>query len=175
MLCADTDVWNVAAFLPMARKLDRWTLRRDARLEAEIIKRCGDWWEDHVVQRKAPPTDGSASCTAGLVALFPTATDRVIAAEPEDDEMIAELVAANDQIKALTAQKKTLINALTAKIGDDKGIAGASGALMWSTTKAARRLDAKRLKAEDLEMWEKYAKTGKPGRMARIVAPKEDK
>lgn len=73
---------------------------------------------------------------------------------------IDELQAARDQIRAR----------IEAVLGDNEtGLIDGRPAVTWSWGKPPVRLDSKRLKREQPEIWQAYAVTGQPSRSFRLV------
>ena len=66
MICTDTEVWNVGAYLPNNWKRDRWLVTRDAELEKRVVDMAGEWWEKHVIGNVMPDIDASSECMKAL-------------------------------------------------------------------------------------------------------------
>lgn len=175
MICTDTDVWNVGAYLPNNWKRDRWLVTRDAELEQRVVGMVGEWWEKHVVGNVMPEIDASGECMKALYMNYPEHDGQLIDATEEHDGLLFELVNVNRAIADNTKRKKELNNLLASMTEDSRGIQSAYGKWVWDVRKGSARIDTKRLKAEQPEVYEQFKTTGEPSRTARFYPTKDTK
>ena len=175
MICTDTDVWHVGAFLPFAAKRERWMVERDPQLEKVVIEACREWWNKHIIDNVLPDIDGSAGCLQALRSAYPLPSKAYKQAEDDEIEWIKALKEQNEQIKAATVEKKRLTNLLASATADFRGIESEAGRFNWDYKKGATRFDSKAFKAEHVDLYERFLTTGEPTRSARLYPKKEDK
>jgi len=176
MMCTDTQVWHVGAFLPMNRRRGNWLIERNAELEAAVLERTHEWWERHVIKGEQPEVDGSKSCTDALFKIYPEVkVHKVLTANEAQDALLGELVDLNLLLKASGARKREIINTLISDVGEHQGIQGTGGGVRWDQRKAVTRLDSKKLKEAHPALWDEFSTTGEPSRAARVIIPKEKK
>ena len=66
VLGAPLEAW--LGVLVFGHDLRSYPVPRDARLLSYAVDVCGRWWNDHMVERKPLPVDGSAQCWAQVAA-----------------------------------------------------------------------------------------------------------
>lgn len=123
---------------------------RDAEDEAAVVAAVDEFW-DRVVRRDPPEVTGSDS---PVLAEVHSESDGEILLEPDCPELDAWIAAK----ESADAAKERLANAaalLKNRIGDSKGIESRRGTVTW-TRSTAKRLDSKRLKADEPELYERY-------------------
>ncbi len=96
-------------------------------------------------------------------------------AREEHHGLVFELVNVNRAIADNTKRKKELNNLLASMTEDSRGIQSAYGKWVWDVRKGSARIDTKRLKAEQPEVYEQFKTTGEPSRTARFYPTKDTK
>jgi putative phage-type endonuclease len=136
----------------------RWKeIPRDDELIGYLIKIEADFWR--LVETRTPPEmDGSEACSELLNRLYPQAEPgKQIELPSEAAELIAQYEEAREQ-EAYWAERKTEAeNKLKALLGEaEMGWVG--GRRVYWQTRVSTRLDTKALKAEQPEIYERYAR-----------------
>lgn len=175
MICTDTDVWHVGAYLPNNWKRERWLVTRDAELEKRVVGMCGEWWQKHVVGNVMPDLDASGECMKALYMNYPESNGELLTADEAQDGLIAELASINKDITKHITRKKEINNMLAGMTAEHRGIQSTHGKWVWDVRKGSARLDSKRLKAEQPEVYEQFKTTGEPSRTARFYPTKDTK
>lgn len=125
-------------------------IMRDPEDEAAVIGAVDGFW-DRVLRRDPPPVVGSDS---PVLAEVHAEHGSDLKLEPSCPELDAWLSAK----EAADAASERLSNAaalLKGRIGDSKGIETSRGTVTW-TRSTAKRLDTKRLRSEEPELYEMY-------------------
>lgn len=123
---------------------------RDAEDEAAVVAAVDEFW-GRVERRDPPDVMGGDS---PILTEVHAKSDGEIKTSPDCPELDVWLAAK----ESADAAKERLANAaalLKGRIGDSKGIKTLSGTVTW-TRSTEKRLDSKRLKAEEPELYEKY-------------------
>jgi putative phage-type endonuclease len=174
MICTDTNVWHVGAYLPGSWKRAKWVVERDAAKEKEVIKKTRDWWTRHIVNGEVPDVDGSIECMKGLYNVYPEPKEAAKPANDDEQKLIEDLIKHNDILSNAQKEVKRIKNQLALAAGDNVGIYSDLGRFTWSRQKGITRLDSKRLKADRPDLYEQFSKTSEPSRVARFTKKKED-
>jgi len=103
---------------------------RDEAMIDDLLFLAADFWQ-HVQDGTPPAVDGSESTRRALARIHPANDGTMLAADPEVDAVVADLIAAKAEAKALESHVGSLENTLRALIGDADGIAGSWGRLTW--------------------------------------------
>lgn len=123
---------------------------RDAEDEAAVVAAVDEFW-GRVERRDPPDVMGGDS---PILTEVHAKSDGEIQPSPDCPELDVWLAAK----ESADAAKERLANAtalLKGRIGDSKGIKTRKGTVTW-TRSTEKRLDSKRLKAEEPELYEKY-------------------
>lgn len=110
-------------------------LHRDTALEAEILERAATWWHLHIEQGATPDLDGSDAAQRWLAQKFRDAGELVRDATVEEDDWLAQLRYTRAAREELEAREAAFIAQLKLAIGNDRGLKGPSGRVVWSPTK----------------------------------------
>ncbi len=124
--------WCVVVYITSSDDFWLYNIRRDRERESVLIKRCGTWWKDHVVDRKPPTLDGSNDCRQWVSEA--TASDSMIVrpATQEEAQMAGLYEESVLRSKQYSTFKDNYGNALRALIGKDRGVFGEG----WRLTKS---------------------------------------
>lgn len=124
---------------------------RDAEDEAAVVAAVDGFW-DRVVRRDPPDVIGGDS---PVLAEVHAESDGEIQLSPDCPELDVWL-AAKESADAANERLSNAAALLKGRIGDSKGIETRRGTVMW-TRSTAKRLDTKRLRAEEPELYKRYA------------------
>ena len=132
--------WDVAAFFGM-NDFRVFRLRRDMELEEAILSRLSEFWTRYVVGNEEPAIDGSEACAQYLVQKYPSNRLPLIGANEEAEQLLADLFAIRDQVKADDAIQTEYENKLKAIIGEAEGIQGICGKVLWRKNKDSEKTE----------------------------------
>lgn len=134
-------------------------IRYEDDIARELIAREAAWW-DHVVHRTAPPVDATVSTEDTLRARWDRHVDG--ATVELDDEQAAWWQVRVDlraRIRELEDEERAVSNALRAVLGDAAAATHQGRPLLTYRAHEVRELDEKRLRHEEPELFERYART----------------
>ena len=162
--CAVTGLDRVdfAVLFTLSEKFARYKVERDDVALARIVDHCRAWWERHIVGGEAPEITGDAS--EYLLQRHPTPGETIRTATDDEAALCRELAEVRAAIKPLEKRKKEIESRLKAAIGDDKGIRGDFGRVLWSPVKGRRRFDAKALRESHPDIHDRFTVEGSPSR-----------
>jgi putative phage-type endonuclease len=131
-----------------------YTIKRDDDLINEIIKREVTFWNDHVLAKVAPDPIN----TNDINNLWPNDNGNTDFASAEDENKIQTVRDIKEQLKELKKKETEISNSIKESIGDLSGFTDMSGRILatWKERRSMR-LDTKRLKVEQPEIYDHYA------------------
>ncbi len=115
-----------------------YPIARDLELEEMLLSQAGAWWQRHVVEGEAPPSDGSEAYAGYLRRRYPADMLPPIELTPELDDLVAKVKDAKARLKAVEAEESALTAQLKASIGEAAGILGAC---TWKANKGSLKTD----------------------------------
>lgn len=133
-------------------------VRRDRAYAASLMEVAADWWRRHVLADVAPDPDGSEHYTEYLRQKHPRAMGDVRAATSDEERLLFALRSAQARRKQAEEDEARIKQEVMRVIGDDRGIAGAAGRVVWTeiapvavaaTTRKAHRKLMPRWNEED--------------------------
>ncbi|PEI73848.1 YqaJ viral recombinase family nuclease [Bacillus toyonensis] len=136
-------------------------IERDEEIIQYLIDIEKDFWLNHVEKRIPPMFDGSESSSTLLKEMYP---DSVEDSEVDLGNEVELLIEARDQvdkeIKVLEEQKTEYENKIKAKLGSNEIGKTENYKVSWKT-QTSNRIDSKRLKEEQPELYKQYSKESK--------------
>ncbi|MGG1339694.1 lambda-exonuclease family protein [Bacillus toyonensis] len=136
-------------------------IERDEDIIQYLIDIEKDFWLNHVEKGIPPMFDGSESSSTLLKEMYP---DSVEDSEVELGNEVELLIEARDQvdkeIKVLEEQKTEYENKIKAKLGSNEIGKTENYKISWKT-QTSNRIDSKRLKEEQPELYKQYSKESK--------------
>lgn len=134
---------------------------RDQELIDIIQDRLIDFWENNVLKNVAPPIDGSKSTSKFLEERYSSFdSGRQIELGLKEDELIQTLEEHKETKKVIEENIAQIENQLKNKLGEEEAEIAITpkSVISWKPT-SSNRIDTKRLKAEQPEIYDKYCKT----------------
>ena len=129
--------WFYTASAPEIYVIDR----DDEFIEMAMDGLC-DWWDEHIVGKKAPPIDGSDACTRYYQRIDALRPDLLDGCNEEDLELKASYVMAKKMEKEAKDNLSKVKNLLRERIGPAGGVSfGDEGTIKWSTGSVRRFSD----------------------------------
>lgn len=150
--------WHIAVLVG-GNKFIHKKVERDEELISYLIQIEKDFWEHHVLKEIPPAFDGSDASVDLLKALYPESEPESEINLPKDAETLLEaLEVIKSDIKESESKKKEYENQIKALMGvNEKAYAG-TRKITWKSN-SVTRIDSKRLKAEQPELYKKYSNT----------------
>ncbi|WP_144511546.1 YqaJ viral recombinase family protein [Bacillus sp. FJAT-22090] len=150
--------WHIAVLIG-GNKFIHKRIERDEELISYLIQIEKDFWENHVLKEIPPTFDGSDSSADLLKALYPESEPETEINLPKDAETLIEaLEVIKADLKESDTKKKEYENQLKALMGaNEKAFAG-TRKITWKSSNVTR-IDSKRLKAEQPELYKQYSNT----------------
>ena len=168
MACTGMPRWDLAVYLTSFGEFRRYVLPRDETIVSALTERVGQWWERHVIGGERPPIqNASTAANSWLNETFSESNGEVRDASLEEEELATQLRDIREQIKKLSTVKKDLETTLKSAIGDNRGLQGSFGRILWSDSNGAARVDVKRLREEMPEIYQKFLMPRTPVRTFR--------
>ena len=168
MACTGMPRWDLAVYLTSFDEFRRYVLPRDETIVSALTERVGQWWERHVIGGERPPIqNASTAANSWLNETFSESNGEVRDASLEEEELATQLRDIREQIKKLSTVKKDLETTLKSAIGDNRGLQGSFGRILWSDSNGAARVDVKRLREEMPEIYQKFLMPRTPARTFR--------
>lgn len=143
--------------------LQKWVVERDEKIERNLIRAAEKWWAKHVVGDEAPPVGGLLS--SDTVGRMWTGIDPDDAVEGGDElaALLRDCKVAAENVHNADDAKAAADNRLRLFLGEcGYGLVHGDVAVTWKESHP-RRIDTKRLRAENPEYAELYTTT-KPSR-----------
>jgi putative phage-type endonuclease len=168
MACTGMPRWDLAVYLTSFDEFRRYVLPRDEAVVSALTERVGQWWERHVIGGERPPIqNASTAANSWLQETFSASNGEVRDASSDEAELAEQLRVLKDKIKELSTAKKDIETTLKAAIGENRGLQGDFGRILWSNSNGSTRVDVKRLKAEQPEIYAEFSLAGAPTRTFR--------
>lgn len=152
------DAWWIAVLIG-GNKFIHKKIDRDEDIINYLIQLERDFWENHVLAEVPPLFDGSDASADLLKALYPQAEpSSEIQLDASVEQMLDAIEQLGEDIKSFEIQKKEYENRIKALLGDnEKGITP-KRTVVWKNYESTR-IDSKRLKEEQPDLYQKYTNT----------------
>lgn len=150
--------WHIAVLIG-GNKFIHKKIERDNELIEYLIGIEKDFWFNHVLAEVPPAFDGSNASTDLLKAMYPEAEP---ASEIQLGKDVEQMLDAMDQltedIKSFEKQKKEYENQIKAMMAENEKGYTINRVVTWKNYET-NRIDSKRLKAEQPDLYKKYTNT----------------
>jgi len=130
---------------------------RDEKIIADLIKIESDFWHNHVLKQVPPEPDGSDASTEFVKALYPESNGKSLDLPSTAAEWIEKYEQAVEDEKAAQERKQEAQNHLQMLLGEYETGFFRDWKVVWKTI-TSNRVDSKKLKEEQPEIYEKYLK-----------------
>lgn len=157
MIVTGKRVWYIAAVI-LGQGFVYSRIEWDEEFAKQLIALESDFWNNHVLPGQMPDPDGSESCSAVLEEYFHgTRKDESVALPPDMEERLNRRQNISEEIKRLE-KEKTQIEQEVKVFMDGHGEANSEHyRVIWQEIDS-ERLDIKRLKQEQPEIYHKYVR-----------------
>lgn len=169
MIVTGKRVWYIAAVI-LGQGFVYSRIEWDEEFAKQLIALESDFWNNHVLPGQMPDPDGSESCSAVLEEYFRgIRKDEAVALSPDMEERLNRRQDISEEIKRLE-KEKTQIEQEVKVFMDGHGEANSEHyRVIWQEIDS-ERLDTKRLKQEEPEIYHKYVRGTRSSRFTVKVA-----
>ena len=130
-------------------------VERDDEFIELMIEREKDFWENHVLANVPPAIDGSSSASEFLAKMFPQDDGSAIMLDEQMNTVIEAIESLKAEEKQLETQRKEYENQLKMTL-EDAAEGHSNRFKVTYKTITSNRIDSKRLKVEQPELYKKY-------------------
>ena len=156
MAVLNAEAWYIAALI-FGRKFLFYKIERDEEIIADLIQIEKDFWENHVLKREMPSPDGSKLADSVIAEYYKDSISNTIPLtgfnkKLERRQELTELIGRMD------TEKRQIEQEIKMYLGESEIAENEQFRVSWKTVQS-NRLDEKRLKEEQPEIYEKYKKS----------------
>lgn len=155
MMVLDMDCWYIAVLI-YGREFKFCKIERDEELMADLIRIEKDFWENHVIKGIMPSPDGSKTADSVIAEYYRQSVPESLPLTGFDEKLQRrqELLAVMER---MDTEKKQIEQELKLYLGEAELAENEHYRVSWKSV-CSNRLDEKRLKEEQPEIYEKYRK-----------------
>lgn len=155
MAVCGADAWYIAALI-LGRGFVYYRIERDEELISSLIQIETDFWKEHVLKKVLPAPDGSETADKAIAEYFRQSSAVSIPLNGFDKklERRQELL---EVMKRMETEKRRIDQELKLYLGEAEMAENEHFRVSWKSVESSR-LDEKRLKEEEPEVYEKYKK-----------------
>lgn len=153
MAVCNADAWYIAVLI-YGREFKFCKIERDEQVIADLIQIERNFWENHVLKRQIPDPDGSKVADSVIAEYFRQAVPESIPLTGFDEKLKRrqELV---EVMERMETEKRQIEQELKLYLGTAEQAENERYRISWKQV-CSNRLDEKRLKEEQPEVYEKY-------------------
>lgn len=144
MAVVDAPFAELAVRFPGAQPVG-FRIHRDLDVEREVMGRCQDFYERHVLTRVPPPIDNTESYASYLKSRLTQATQQLVLAEPEMHTIVVNREEARERLEHAEAEVRFFDNVLKATIGSNRGLQGPTWRATWAKDRDSIAPDYKQI------------------------------
>ena len=155
MAVCGADAWYIAALI-LGRGFVYYRIDRDEELISSLIQIETDFWKEHVLKKVLPAPDGSETADKAIAEYFRQSSAVSIPLNGFDKklERRQELL---EVMKRMETEKRRIEQELKLYLGEAEMAENEHFRVSWKSVESSR-LDEKRLKEKEPEVYEKYKK-----------------
>jgi putative phage-type endonuclease len=116
-----------------------YRIQRSPRLWDAIVEQARDFWFRNVMQKVPPEIDGTDGAKRMVHALAGASWKPLTKATPQQEELMAALREAREQVERATFREQEIETRIKATIGDSEGFLFKGGRTTWKTNKKGIR------------------------------------
>lgn len=156
MAVCNADAWYIAVVI-YGREFKYYKIERDEAVIADLIQIEKAFWENHVMKQQIPDPDGSKLADSVIAEYYKNSIADTIPLTGFNEKLerrqeLAELIGRMDM------EKKKIEQELKLYLGENERAENEQFMVSWKSVQS-NRLDEKRLKEEEPEIYEKYKKS----------------
>lgn len=162
MSVCNADAWYIAVLI-YGREFKYYRLERDEQVIDDLIRIEQDFWENHIQKRVVPSPDGSKTADSVIAEYFKKATTETVPLHGFDDKLKRrqELM---EVMERMETEKRQIEQELKMYMGESEYAENGRYRVSWKSV-AANKLDAKKLKVEQPEVYRKYCRQSNSRRL----------
>lgn len=167
MAVCNADAWYIAVVI-YGREFKYYKIERDEAVIADLIQIEKAFWENHVMKQQIPDPDGSKLADSVIAEYYKNSIADTIPLTGFNEKLerrqeLSELIGRMDM------EKKKIEQELKLYLGENERAENEQFMVSWKSVQS-NRLDEKRLKEEEPEIYEKYKKSVSSRRFTVKVA-----
>lgn len=156
MAVCNADAWYLAVVI-YGREFKYYKIERDEAVIADLIQIEKAFWENHVMKQQIPDPDGSKLADSVIAEYYKNSIADTIPLTGFNEKLerrqeLSELIGRMDM------EKKKIEQELKLYLGENERAENEQFMVSWKSVQS-NRLDEKRLKEEEPEIYEKYKKS----------------
>lgn len=156
MAVSNADAWYLAVVI-YGREFKYYKIERDEAVIADLIQIEKTFWENHVMKQQIPDPDGSKLADSVIAEYYKNSIADTIPLTGFNEKLerrqeLSELIGRMDM------EKKKIEQELKLYLGENERAENEQFMVSWKSVQS-NRLDEKRLKEEEPEIYEKYKKS----------------
>lgn len=156
MAVCNADAWYLAVVI-YGREFKYYKIERDEAVIADLIQIEKAFWENHVMKQQIPDPDGSKLADSVIAEYYKNSIADTIPLTGFNEKLerrqeLSELIGRTDM------EKKKIEQELKLYLGENERAENEQFMVSWKSVQS-NRLDEKRLKEEEPEIYEKYKKS----------------
>ena len=156
MAVCTADAWYIAVVI-YGREFKYYKIERDEAVIADLIQIEKAFWENHVMKQQIPDPDGSKLADSVIAEYYKNSIADTIPLTGFNEKLerrqeLSELIGRMDM------EKKKIEQELKLYLGENERAENEQFMVSWKSVQS-NRLDEKRLKEEEPEIYEKYKKS----------------
>ena len=156
MAVCNADVWYIAVLI-YGREFKYYRIERDEEMIADLIRIEEDFWQNYVLKRQIPSPDGSKLADSVIAEYYKQTVAETIPLTGFN-EKIKRRQELSEIIGKMDTEKRQIEQELKLYLGEAEIAENEQYRVSWKAVQS-NRLDEKRLKEEQPEIYEKYKKS----------------
>ena len=156
MTVCDVDAWYIAVLI-FGREFKYYRMERDEEMIADLIRIEQDFWQNHVLKGQMPSPDGSKLADSVIAEYYKQTIAETIPLTGFN-EKIKRRQELSEIIGKMDTEKRQIEQELKLYLGEAEIAENEQYRVSWKAVQS-NRLDEKRLKEEQPEIYEKYKKS----------------
>lgn len=155
MAVTGSDAWYLAVVI-LGREFQYRKILRDDEMIENLIQIESDFWNNYVLAGVMPEPDGSESCEEILKKYYPSANRQTILLPEALNQQLKRREEILELTKRLQTEQKQIEQEVKLYMKENEAAVGNVYRVNWSNVETAK-LDTKRLKIEEPEIYRKYS------------------
>ena len=149
--------WWIAALVGN-EKIATHFIERDEDVIQSLTALEKDYWETYITKDEMPPPDGSSAAQDAIKELYPMSAPETFVELPKDVACLLDRrYELGDVIEKMSKEVEEIEQRIQVMMGENEAATAGGWKLTWKSRTQAR-VDSKKLKAEQPELYEKYTK-----------------
>lgn len=156
MAVTGKKAWYIAAAI-LGKEFVYHRLEWDGSLISQLIETEKNFWQEHVIKGRMPDPDGSKACDEVLAQYFHTANKGTFIKLSGFDGKLDRRAEIIEQVAILQQEQAKIEQELKKYIGENESAYSSRYRVSWSNVETSR-LDTKRIRMEQPDIYKNYSK-----------------